>query len=99
MRRVGDACSLSSVICRSEASFISFIYSSDHPFIVVNLYFLRKTIPGDSQVSDGWDVHDHGNGQDPAIEYLLLLSQVTIALNPFVTQIDNQAGLGPYGDA
>ena len=44
-------------------------------------------------------MHDHGNGQDPAVEYLLLLSQVTIALNPFVTQIDNQIGLGTYGDA
>ena len=43
----------------------------------------------------------HGNGQDPAVEYLLFkfLSQVTIALNPFVTQIDNQTGLGTYGDA
>ena len=98
MRRIGDASSLSSVICRSEASLVLFIYSSDHPFIVVNLYFLPKTIPGDSQVSDGWDVHDHGNGQNPAVESLLLLSQVTIALNPFVTLIDNQTGLGTYGD-
>ena len=94
MRRVGDVCSLSSVICRSEASFISFIYSSDHPFIAVNLYFLPKLFQ-----LDGWDVHDHGSGQDPAVEYLLPLSQVTIALNPFVTQIDNQTGLGTYGDA